>query len=264
MVRRVRGPDRAGDARERVRGVILISATADSLMEQTLQTVESLNTAGSQRCVIARVTDFLQQFGFSAFGLTRLPRLAGGEMDVILDAWPEGWSAHYREAGLLRHDPILQHSLSAPDVFAWDEVPRDYMLDPRAAAVPQEAAEFDMREGLCVPMPAALGVGSLWLAGSRVERVPGLRRAARLLAYHVCQAVEALPPVPAGVRVLTVRESDVLSWIAAGKTTRDVAAILGISEHTVGEHLKNIRRKLGTSNNTHSTVRALQLGLLRL
>ena len=70
--------------------------------------------------------------------------------------------------------------------------------------------------------------------------------------------------MPAGVRVLTVRESDVLSWIAAGKTTRDVAAILGISEHTVGEHLKNIRRKLGTSNNTHSTVRALQLGLLRL
>lgn len=243
---------------------MLNPGTADSLLEETFLAVESLNSAGSQRCVIAKVADFLQQFGFSAFGLTRLPRLAGAELDVLLDAWPEGWSAHYREAGLLRHDPIIQHSLSAQDVFAWDEVPKDYLLDPRAAAVPHEAAEFDMREGLCVPMPSALGVGSMWMAGAKLERVPGLRRAARLLAYHLCQTVEALPPMPAGVRVLTVRESDVLSWIAAGKTTRDVAAILDISEHTVGEHLKNIRRKLGTSNNTHSTVRALQLGLLRL
>lgn len=243
---------------------MLISGTADPLLEQTLQAMESLNSAGSQRCVIARVTDFLQQFGFSAFGLTRLPRLAGAELDVILDGWPEGWSEHYREAGLARHDPMVQHSLSAQDVFAWDEVPKDYLLNPKAAAVPHDAAEFDMREGLCVPMPSALGVGSMWMGGSKLERAPGLRRVARLLAYHLCQAVEALPPVPSGVRVLTVRESDVLSWIAAGKTTRDVAAILDISEHTVGEHLKNIRRKLGTSNNTHSTVRALQLGLLRL
>ena len=243
---------------------MLNSGTADPLLEQTLQAVESLNSAGSQRCVIDRVTEFLQQFGFSAFGLTRLPRLAGAELDVILNAWPEGWAEHYREAGMLRHDPLIQHSLQARDVFAWDEVPQEYLLDPKAAAVPHDAAQFDMREGLCVPMPSALGVGSMWMAGPKLEQVPGLRRVARLLAYHVCQAIEGLPPLPSGVRVLTVREGDVLSWIAAGKTTRDVAAILDISEHTVGEHLKNIRRKLGTSNNTHSTVRALQLGLLRL
>lgn len=243
---------------------MLISGTAHSVLEQTLVAMESLNSAGSQRCVIAGVTGILGQFGFSAFGLTRLPRLPGAEPDVLLDAWPEGWSDHYREAGLYRHDPIVQHSLSARDVFAWDEVPRDYMNDPKAAAIPRDAAEFDMREGLCVPLPTALGVGSLWLGSAGFERAPGLRQAVRLLAYHVSQAVEALPSTPVGVRALTVRESDVLAWIASGKTTRDVATILNISEHTVGEHLKNIRRKLGTSNNTHSTVRALQLGLLRL
>ena len=242
-----------------------ISATADTLTERTLQAVEGLGEAGSRRCVIARVAEFLQQFGISAFGMTRQTRLPGAEPDILLDAWPEGWSAHYHDAGLFRHDPVVRHALHARDVFAWDEVPGGYQSDPRAAVIPHDAAEFDMREGLCVPLPSALGVGSLWLSGQRLERVPGLRQAVRLLAYHVSQALEALPPAPvAGASALTVRETDVLAWIAGGKTTRDVAAILGISEHTVGEHLKNIRRKLGTSNNTHSTVRALQLGLLRL
>lgn len=243
---------------------MLTSGRADLVLEQTLQAVEALNAAGSRRGVIAAVGDFLQQFGFSAFGLTRLTRRAGAEPDVLLDAWPEGWTDHYREAGLYRHDPVVRHSMRAQDVFAWDEAPRDYVADPRAATIPLDAAAYDLREGLCVPMPSALGVNSLWLGGLRIERAPALRRAARLLAYQVHQAVEALPPIPTGVRALTIRESDVLSWVAVGKTARDVAAILDISDHTVGEHLKNIRRKLGTSNNTHSTVRALQLGLLRL
>src|SRR5690606_3403948 len=139
------------------------------------------------------VSEFLEQFGISAFGLTRLTRLPGTEPDILLDAWPHGWSEHYHEAGLYRHDPVVRHSLSARDVFAWDEVPRDYLTDPRAAAIPHDAAEFDMHEGLCVPLPSALGVGSLWLGAARLERVPGLKQAVRLLAYHVAQAVESLP-----------------------------------------------------------------------
>lgn len=242
-----------------------ISATAAPLMERTLLTGESLGAAGSRRCIIARMAGFLQEFGISAFGLTRQARLPGAEPDILLDAWPEGWSAHYHGAGLYRHDPVVRHALQARDVFAWDEVPGGYDSDPRAAVIANDAAEFDIREGLCVPLPSALGVGGLWLGGARLEKVPGLRQALRLLAHHLAEALETLPPAPAaGASALTVRECDVLAWIAVGKTTRDVAAILGISEHTVGEHLKNIRRKLGTGNNTHSTVRALQLGLLRL
>lgn len=227
--------------------------------------VETLQTAGSQQCVISQVRSYLEGFGFSVFGLSRRSRAPGAKPDILLDAWPEGWSEHYSEAGLYRHNVIADYARVAQDVFAWDDVPRSYYdEDPKAASVSHDAAQYDMREGLCVPIPSALGMGSVWLGASRFERAPGLKRAVRLLAYHVAQAVESLPPLPDGMRVLTARELDVLSWVAAGKTTLDIAAILNISDHTVGEHLKNTRRKLGTSNNTHSTVRALQLGLLRL
>ncbi len=63
---------------------------------------------------------------------------------------------------------------------------------------------------------------------------------------------------------LTGRERDVVRWSAEGKTVEDIAVILGISPHTVGEHLKNVRRKLGTINAAHTIAVAIQLGELRL
>lgn len=63
---------------------------------------------------------------------------------------------------------------------------------------------------------------------------------------------------------LSPRERDVVRWSAEGKTMHDTAAILGISPHTVAEHLKNIRRKLGTSNVAHSITVAARRGELQL
>ncbi|MBX3620719.1 MAG: response regulator transcription factor [Rhizobacter sp.] len=44
---------------------------------------------------------------------------------------------------------------------------------------------------------------------------------------------------------LTPREAEVLSWVAKGKTNRDVADILGMSPRTVNKHLEHVFEKLG-------------------
>jgi DNA-binding CsgD family transcriptional regulator len=44
---------------------------------------------------------------------------------------------------------------------------------------------------------------------------------------------------------LTPRETEVLSWIAKGKTNRDIADILGMSPRTVNKHLEHVFEKLG-------------------
>jgi DNA-binding CsgD family transcriptional regulator len=69
---------------------------------------------------------------------------------------------------------------------------------------------------------------------------------------------------PQTEEALTPRERDVVKWSAAGKTMEDTAAILGISPHTVGEHLKNIRRKLGTRNGAHTVAVAIQRGEIEI
>jgi DNA-binding CsgD family transcriptional regulator len=45
--------------------------------------------------------------------------------------------------------------------------------------------------------------------------------------------------------VLTRRESEVMSWLQQGKTTQEIAIILGCAIRTVETHLANLYRKLG-------------------
>ena len=54
---------------------------------------------------------------------------------------------------------------------------------------------------------------------------------------------------------LTRREREILDWIAAGRTTREIAHLLTVSPHTVRKHVENILAKLGVG--TRSAAVAL-------
>jgi len=63
---------------------------------------------------------------------------------------------------------------------------------------------------------------------------------------------------------LTVREAEVLLWVAQGKSNGDIAILLGMAEKTVKKHMTNIFNKLGVEGRNAATVRALEvLGSLR-
>ncbi|WP_210397518.1 response regulator transcription factor [Motiliproteus sediminis] len=57
---------------------------------------------------------------------------------------------------------------------------------------------------------------------------------------------------------LTERESEVLYWIANGKTNREAAEILAMSPRTVNKHLEQIFPKLGVENRTAAAGIALR------
>nr|MCU0957787.1 helix-turn-helix transcriptional regulator [Hydrogenophaga sp.] len=58
---------------------------------------------------------------------------------------------------------------------------------------------------------------------------------------------------------LTPRETEVLSWLAKGKTNRDIADILGMSPRTVNKHLEHIFEKLGVETRSAATALAGKL-----
>jgi DNA-binding NarL/FixJ family response regulator len=60
---------------------------------------------------------------------------------------------------------------------------------------------------------------------------------------------------------LSPRELEVLRLVAAGKSNREIAAALTISEHTVARHLQNIFAKLGVSSRTAAGAFAFEHAL---
>jgi NarL family two-component system response regulator YdfI len=61
---------------------------------------------------------------------------------------------------------------------------------------------------------------------------------------------------------ITPRETDVLRMLAEGLVNKDIAARLGISEHTVKFHISSILDKLGASTRTEAVTLGIRRGLI--
>ena len=63
---------------------------------------------------------------------------------------------------------------------------------------------------------------------------------------------------------LSARETEVLALIAAGKSNKEIAGLLFISEGTVKTHVLSIHEKLGVGDRTEAVVTAIKRGILRV
>lgn len=92
---------------------------------------------------------------------------------------------------------------------------------------------------------------------------------ARRLLRHFRESAALPPDSPEPAEThwqgtgLTLRERDVLQELSRGVTIAKIAECLGISRHTVGDHVKNIYRKLNISSRAQAALQARQLGLLQ-
>jgi DNA-binding NarL/FixJ family response regulator len=84
----------------------------------------------------------------------------------------------------------------------------------------------------------------------------GVRRLSPLVAERLAERMSESE--------LTVRELEVLHEIVNGKSNKEIASALRISEATVKSHINNILGKLGVSDRTQAVTRALQRGIVHL
>jgi DNA-binding CsgD family transcriptional regulator len=127
----------------------------------------------------------------------------------------------------------------------------------RELDAPYEAARVSVMIGLAYrqlgdPDTAAMELDMARSVFQQLGAAPDLAR------------VEALSPTagPKGPMGLTGREVQVLTLVARGMTNREIAAALGISEHTVARHVQNILAKLGVSSRTAAGAFAFEHDLV--
>jgi DNA-binding CsgD family transcriptional regulator len=95
--------------------------------------------------------------------------------------------------------------------------------------------------------------------GARLELRAALAAFERLGAAGDAAAASDLLGGPKELpRGLTAREAEVLRLVASGKTNRDIAVELVISEHTVARHLQNMFVKLGVASRAAATAFAYE------
>jgi DNA-binding NarL/FixJ family response regulator len=78
----------------------------------------------------------------------------------------------------------------------------------------------------------------------------------------VCHPYDRAAATP--LEPLTEREIDVLDELRRGLTSSEIGRILGLSEHTIKTHLKNIFAKLHAADRTEAVAAGFQLGYLRV
>lgn len=195
---------------------------------------------------------------------------------ILIDNLPTGWREYYRRNEVIRNDPITTYCLSNTTPVLWGRLAqRPEYAAPAYAKVIQSAARYGLVSGLTIPLRAPSGEFSmLSLISSQpaeqIEpRLESLMPFAQFVAGHLLEAVirnrwlsRDKDGEPALVR-LTNREHECLFWACEGKTSWEIAKILGISERTTLFHLNNVTTKLGASNRQHAVAKGLLLNLVR-
>jgi DNA-binding NarL/FixJ family response regulator len=75
-------------------------------------------------------------------------------------------------------------------------------------------------------------------------------------------AAALMAPDPAAASPLTAREHDVLAEITRGRSNREIARALSLSEKTVKTHVSNVLMKLGVADRTQAALLAVRRGLV--
>jgi len=117
--------------------------------------------------------------------------------------------------------------------------------------------------GAFARLPAAWG--ALPLEVSREELIAAVHALAEGLIVGTRRFFQPRPPIPDGeTQPLSEREMEVLDLLARGLANKQIAAALGITEHTIKFHVSSIYTKLNVNNRAEAVRQGVRQGLIAL
>ncbi|WMT92557.1 LuxR family transcriptional regulator [Pelagibacterium sp. H642] len=207
------------------------------------------------------------RFGLS-FVTYHLARTVAGTMDspFVRTTYPDMWVSRYVLKGYIEIDPIIREGFSRRVPFDW----RELEFNPAAQSFLADAEAYGISgQGFSIPVfdkarrRGLLSVNGAiawqeWDALVKRHRQEWIELAQIVHRIAMAERYGEHDPVPS----LSRREVECLHWTALGKDQRDIAVILGLSEHTVRDYTKSARLKLGCATRSAAVTRAVYLGII--
>jgi LuxR family quorum sensing-dependent transcriptional regulator len=172
-----------------------------------------------------------------------------------------GWQEHYAGARFSDTDAVFQHARTQLEDATWLDIrarveAKSGMRKNKRLAVFEESKQYDLVDGYIQPMrnqgrrPTAVTFG-----GTEAIKWQEVRATLKLIAAY---AHEGFMRYNVGFEQvsprLSARERDVLLWTAVGKSAWEISKIYSISEATVREYQKSLRRKYRSPSMTRVAV----------
>ncbi|WP_053250834.1 LuxR family transcriptional regulator [Ensifer adhaerens] len=218
--------------------------------------------------IIRYMRRITQMFGFKTFLICSIPsidveRLAA---TTVISNMPAELLNKYDSLSMLRFSTGVKRLRETTTPFqvtldAWEgeggkpDSAREYIAMLRENGIFQ-ASYFPVHD-------AEGGRGAVILMGPEAELPMTVTMELQMIAIHVYNRLAEIGSVWKNSSAsLSEREIQCLSWTAAGKTSAEIAGILGLSEHTVNHYLNHVTKKLDAVNRTQAVVKAMKKGYI--
>lgn len=226
-----------------------------------MQVISAARDLGELEAALDEIT---RRMGFSHFALTHHFDIADAPHSAIrLHNYPQKWVDHFDQNRLSPSDPVHRASQRRSAGFRWAQLGDLVHLTPADHELLALARNHGLVDGFTVPTNVAgEGHGSCSFAVGRDIEMPGM--ALPLAQLAGLSAIESARRIwiarscrPDHQPRLTDRQRDCLIWAGRDKTAWETGRILGISEETVVQHLKQARDRYGVQKRTSLLIRAL-------
>lgn len=225
--------------------------------EQAFRSALMIEGAESLAAIEAEVRAFAEPLGYDRFVLFS----ASATHDKVVERiyWVEGdWFGDGENVDAetyVRRCPVTRHILEAREPFFWTKTIGKAGDLYKIVRLPRGQGVH----GLQIPVFGPSGLeGAMSLGGERIDASRQARLALGLIATTAFfSARRLLEATVEAAGPLSDREREVLAWTAAGRRQIEIAATLGLSERTVENHLRRIRKRLGVA----TTAQAIRVSI---
>ncbi|MEW2913673.1 LuxR family transcriptional regulator [Leisingera sp. JC11] len=214
----------------------------------------------------------MAEYGFDRliYGYTRYKTETSlGDPDdfLILSNHDNAYLEGFLHKGLYSHAPMLRWALENEGAGSWrivQEMAANGTLGPEARKVHEFNQALDMTAGYTVSFystsPRYKGAISLAARpGLTQDEVDALWQDEGddiVLMNNVAHLKILTLPYTAPNRSLTKRQREVLQWVGDGKTTQDIALLMGLTPATIEKHLRLARESLSVETTAQAVLKA--------